>query len=157
MKQKITTFLTFNNQAEEAMNFYTAVFKNSKIVNVHRMPANGPMPAGTVLGGNFILDGQEFHALNGGPSFSFSQGISLFVNCDTQEEIDEIWGRMLEGGQAIACGWIKDKFGISWQIIPGILGELLQDQDAAKAGRVMQAMMQMVKIDIRKLKEAYGQ
>lgn len=150
--QKITTFLTFNNQAEEAANFYTSVFKNSKITNVMRYGE------GAVLSATFEIEGQQFSALNGGPHFTFSEGISLFVNCKTQEEVDDLWEKLTEdGGAESRCGWLKDKFGVSWQIIPTILGELLQDKDRAKASRVMQAMLKMNKIETKLLKEAYEQ
>lgn len=146
---KITPFLWFDGRAEEAMNFYVSIFKNSKIKSLNRM-GNG-----AVISGTFELDGQDFHALNGGPQFQFTEAISLFVNCETQQEVDELWGRLSEGGKIQQCGWLKDKFGLSWQIIPSILGRLLQDKDPAKAGRVMQAMLQMKKIDIAGLKQAY--
>jgi predicted 3-demethylubiquinone-9 3-methyltransferase (glyoxalase superfamily) len=153
--QKITPFLWFDNQAEEAMNFYVSIFDHSRIVNVRRYGEAGPGPAGTVMTGTFILEGQEFMALNGGPHFKFTEAISLFVKCDTQEEIDEKWERLSEGGQKVPCGWLKDKFGLSWQIIPQILGEMLGDKDAEKAKRVMEAMMKMIKIDIAELQRAY--
>jgi predicted 3-demethylubiquinone-9 3-methyltransferase (glyoxalase superfamily) len=153
--QKITTFLWFDNQAEEAMNFYTSIFKNSKIVNTRRYGDAGPGPKGSVMTGTFILDGQEFYALNGGPHFKFTEAISLFIKCETQEEVDMFWGKLSEGGQKSRCGWLKDKFGLSWQVVPNILGELLGDKDPKKANRVMTAMMQMDKIDIQKLKDAY--
>lgn len=146
---KITPFLWFDGRAEEAMNFYVSIFENSKIKSLNRM-GNG-----AVISGTFELDGQDFHALNGGPQFQFTEAISLFVNCETQQEVDELWGRLSEGGKIQQCGWLKDKFGLSWQIIPSILGRLLQDKDPAKAGRVMQAMLQMKKIDIAGLKQAY--
>ncbi len=146
---KITPFLWFDGKAEEAMNFYVSIFKNSKIRSLNRMPN------GAVISGTFELDGQEFYALNGGPQFRFTEAVSLFVNCETQEEVDELWGKLSEGGRIQPCGWLKDKFGLSWQIIPSILGRLLQDKDPAKAGRVMQAMLQMTKIDIAGLKQAY--
>jgi len=153
--QKITTFLWFDANAEEAMNFYVSVFsagpggKNSKIIS--RMPG----PGGKLMGGTFEIDGQQFMTLNGGPMFKFTEAISLFVKCDTQEEIDEKWEKLSEGGEKSMCGWLKDKFGLSWQIIPPVLGEMLGDKDREKAGRVMQAMMQMTKIDIAGLKKAY--
>lgn len=148
--QKITTFLTYNNQAEEAMNFYTSVFKNSKIVSVMQ---NG----GVFFGGTFEIEGQQFFALNGGPSFSFSLGISLFVNCPTQEEIDNYWEKLSEGGRKDRCGWLQDKFGVAWQIVPPILGQLLGDKDGAKSQRVMQAMLKMDKLDIQVLQDAADQ
>ncbi|MGQ0602504.1 MAG: VOC family protein [Anaerolineales bacterium] len=156
MPQKITTFLTYDNQAEEAMNLYVSVFKNSRIVSVSRYGEGGPMPAGTVMSGTFVLDGQEFMTLNGGPHFKFEQGFSLFVNCETQAEVDELWEKLSEGGEKGPCGWLKDKFGVSWQIIPTALGQLLGDPDPQKAQRVMQAMLKMSKIDIAALKRAHA-
>ena len=156
-KQKITPFLWFDNQAEEAMNFYTSIFKNSKIKTVMRYGEAGPGPKGSVLGGTFQLEGQDFMALNGGPLFTFTPAISLFVNCETQEEVDELWEKLLAGGEKSRCGWLKDKYGLSWQIIPTALGEMLQDKDPAKSQRVMKAMLQMDKIDIKTLKQAYAQ
>jgi predicted 3-demethylubiquinone-9 3-methyltransferase (glyoxalase superfamily) len=153
--QKITTFLTFNDRAEEAIRFYTSIFKDSKILSTTRYGDAGPGPKGSFMVGTFRLAGQEFTALNGGPSFQFSQGISLLVNCDTQEEIDELWEKLSEGGQKIECGWLTDKFGVSWQIVPSILGTLMTDKDPKKSERVMQALMQMKKLDIAKLKQAY--
>ena len=152
--QKITTFLTFNDRAEEAVNFYVSLFKNSKIRSVTRYGAEGPGPKGTVMVVEFTLDGQEFTALNGGPHFSFSQGISLLVNCETQEEIDRLWEKLSERGETQMCGWLKDKFGVSWQIVPRILGELMREKDAEKSKRVMEAMLKMNKLDIRTLQEA---
>ncbi len=151
--QKITPYLWFNDQAEEAMNFYTSIFKNSRIKEVHRLDAGGEM--GAVMTGTFELEGQEFMALNGGPQFSFTPAISLFVNCETQAEVDELWDRLSAGGQTDQCGWLRDKFGVSWQIIPKALGELMGDPDPEKAGRVMQAMLKMTKIDVRQLELAY--
>jgi predicted 3-demethylubiquinone-9 3-methyltransferase (glyoxalase superfamily) len=155
MQKKITTFLTFNDQAEEAMNLYTSLIPNSKITSTRRYGEAGPGPEGSLMTGTFELDGQEFMALNGGPSFVFAQGISLFVECETQEEVDRLWDKLSEGGQEHPCGWVTDKFGVSWQIIPRILGELLDDEDPAKANRVMNAMLQMGKIEIDGLKRAY--
>jgi predicted 3-demethylubiquinone-9 3-methyltransferase (glyoxalase superfamily) len=155
--QKITPFLWFNGNAEEAMNFYVSIFKNSRITNVSRYGEGGPGPKGTVMSGTFQLDGQEFMALNGGPQFTFSSAISFYVNCETQEEVDELWGKLIEGGEAIRCGWLKDKFGMTWQIIPSILGKLLGDKDPAKSSRVMKAMLGMVKLDIQGLLQAYNQ
>lgn len=154
---KITPFLWFDGKAEEAMNFYVSVFKNSKIVRVTRYGEAGPGPKGTVMSATFQLDGQDFFALNGGPQFSFTPAISFFVNCESQQEVDELWEKLSEGGEKGRCGWLKDKFGLSWQIIPSVLGGLLQDKDAQKAKRVMQAMLQMDKIDIGRLKQAYEQ
>ena len=153
--QKITPFLWFDNQAEEAMNFYISVFDNSKIVNVTRYGEAGPGPAGAVMTAAFEIAGQEFIALNGGPHFKFTEAVSFSVNCETQEEVDEFWERLSEGGEKGRCGWLKDKYGLSWQINPTALGEMLQDEDAEKAKRVMEAMLQMDKIDIEALKQAY--
>lgn len=155
-RQKITTFLWFDNNAEEAMNLYVSIFKNSKIVSLSRYGEAGPGPAGSVMSGTFELEGQQFMALNGGPHFKFTEAISLFVSCETQEEVDDLWQRLIEGGGAPSrCGWLKDKFGLSWQIIPKVLGEMLRDRDPKKSKRVMQAMLQMGKIDIKRLQEAY--
>lgn len=145
--QKITTFLTFNNQAEEAMKFYTSVFKNSKIVSEMR---NGSM----FFGGTLEIEEQQFIVLNGGPSFSFSLGISLFINCSTQDEIDYYWEKLSEDGRKDRCGWLQDKFGVAWQVVPPILGQLLGDKDAAKSQRVMEAMLKMNKLDIQVLQNA---
>ncbi len=144
---KITPFLWFDGQAEEAMNFYVSVFGNSKVRNVMRGPQG-------VVSATFELEGQTFHALNGGPQFHFTEAISLFVDCETQAEIDTLWERLSQGGSVQQCGWLKDRFGLSWQIIPSILGKLLQDKDPGRAGRAMQAMLQMKKIDIDGLKRA---
>jgi predicted 3-demethylubiquinone-9 3-methyltransferase (glyoxalase superfamily) len=153
--QKITPFLWFDGKAEEAANFYTSIFKNSKIGDIRRYGEAGPGPAGTVMSASFELDGQEFIALNGGPQFTFSPAISFFVNCKTQEEVDELWEKLSAGGEKIQCGWLKDKYGLSWQIIPDALGKMLSDPDPQKSQRVMKAMMQMKKIDIKGLKQAY--
>jgi predicted 3-demethylubiquinone-9 3-methyltransferase (glyoxalase superfamily) len=155
LMQKITPFLWFDNQAEEAANFYVALFKNSKIVNIARYGEAGP--AGTVMTVTFQLDGQEFVALNGGPRFKFTEAISFVVNCETQQEVDKFWGKLSEGGEKSRCGWLKDKYGLSWQIVPTVLNELASDSDPAKSQRVMQAMLQMDKIDIKVLKQAYEQ
>src|SRR5260370_41973339 len=155
--QKITPFLWFDDKAEEAMNFYVSIFKNSKIVGISRYGEEGPGTKGTVMTGTFQLDGQEFMALNGGPHFTFSPAISLFVNCETQQEVDELWEKLSKGGEKQRCGWLKDKFGVSWQIIPTALGQMLHDKDAGKSKRVMKAMLQMDKIDIKTLKQAYDQ
>lgn len=155
--QKISPCLWFDGKAEEAMNFYTSVFRNSKVGNVMYYGDAGPGKKGTVLSATFELDGQEFIALNGGPMFKFSPAISLFVKCRTQEEVDEYWTKLLEGGAPQQCGWLTDKFGVSWQIVPVILGEMLQDKDATRADRVMQAMLKMVKLDIGLLQQAYEQ
>lgn len=155
--QKITTFLTYNDQAEEAVNFYVSIFRNSKVVSVSRYGEGGPGPKGSVMSATFVLEGQEFVALNGGPHFTFTDGISLFVNCETQAEVDELWEKLSAGGEQGPCGWLKDKFGVSWQIIPAALGQLLNDPDPVKAQNVMQAMLQMTKIDVAALKRAYEQ
>ncbi len=155
--QKITPFLWFDDKAEEAMNFYVSIFKNSKIGKISRYGDAGPGPKGTVMVATFQLEGQEFMALNGGPQFTFSPAISFVVNCATQEEVDGFWEKLSEGGEKNQCGWLKDKFGVSWQVVPTVLGEMMNDPDKAKANRVMQAMLQMTKIDIGKLKQAYEQ
>jgi len=152
--QKITPFLWFDDKAEEAMNFYISIFKNSKMVSVTRYGEAGPGPKGTVMTATFQLAGQEFVALNGGPQFTFSPAISFFVNCATQQEVDELWEKLSEGGEKGRCGWLKDKYGLSWQIVPSVLGELLQDKNAEKSKRVMKAMLQMDKIEIQVLKQA---
>jgi len=153
--QKITPFLWFDGNAEEAMNFYTSIFKNSKIGQVRRYGEGGPGPKGSVMTATFQIEGQEFVGLNGGPQYKFTPAISFLVSCETQAEVDELWGKLLAGGEAIQCGWLKDKFGVSWQIIPKALGELLGDKDPQKAQRVMKAMMGMVKIDVEGLRRAY--
>jgi predicted 3-demethylubiquinone-9 3-methyltransferase (glyoxalase superfamily) len=153
----ITPFLTYDNQAEEAVNFYVSTFKNSKILNENRYGEGGPAPAGSLMSATFELEGREFMALNGGPSFNFAQGFSLFVSCETQEEVDELWEKLSTGGAKGPCGWLTDKFGVSWQIIPTALGQLLQDEDPKKAQAVLQAMLKMSKIDIATLKQAYDQ
>jgi predicted 3-demethylubiquinone-9 3-methyltransferase (glyoxalase superfamily) len=154
VQKKITTFLTYDGQAEEAMNLYTSVFPNSKVTSTRRYGEAGPGEAGSLMTGTFELDGQEFMALNGGSSFTFGQGISLFVNCETQDEVDDLWDRLSEGGEQGPCGWLTDKFGVSWQIIPRQLGELLGDEDTEKANRVMNAMLKMTKIEIAELERA---
>lgn len=154
--QKITPFLWFDGQAEEAMNFYVSIFKNSKIGKVSRYGEHGPGPKGSVMSATFVLEEQDFYALNGGPMFKFSPAISFFVSCETQAEVDELWAKLSAGGAPNRCGWLQDKFGVSWQIIPKILGEYLGDQDPQKAGNVMQAMLQMDKINIQALKDAYA-
>jgi len=153
--QKITPFLWFDNQAEEAANFYVSMFKNSKIGSIRRYGEAGPGPKGSVMSVIFQLEGQEFFALNGGPHFKFTPAISLFVNCENQEEVDELWERLSAGGRKDRCGWLQDKYGLSWQIVPTALSQLLGDPDPAKSSRVMKAMLQMDKIDIARLKEAY--
>lgn len=153
--QKITPFLWFDKNAEEAVNHYLAIFKNSKINKVLRCGDAGPGPKGSILTIAFQLEGQEFIALNGGPIFKFTEAISLSVDCKSQQEVDDLWEKLSDGGQKSQCGWLKDKFGLSWQVVPTALVEMLQDHDAEKAKRVMAAMMQMSKIDIAKLKQAY--
>lgn len=154
--QKITPYLWFDGKAEEAANFYVSLFNNSKIENVSYYGEGMPYPAGTAMAVQFQLEGQNFIALNGGPQFQFTEAISFLVNCETQEEIDKFWNALTaDGGEESMCGWLKDKYGLSWQIIPPILGELMSDPDAEKAGRVVQAMLQMKKIEIDKLKRAY--
>lgn len=153
--QKITPFLWFDGQAEEAMNFYISIFKNSKVGKVTRCGPAGPGPEGSVMSATFQLEGQEFFALNGGPQFQFTPAISFFVDCKTQEEVDDLWEKLSAGGKKDRCGWLKDKYGLSWQIIPSALGKLMNDPDPAKAGRVMGAMLQMDKIDIKRLEDAY--
>jgi predicted 3-demethylubiquinone-9 3-methyltransferase (glyoxalase superfamily) len=155
MQKKITTFLTFNDQAEDAVNLYTSIFENSKILSTNRYGEAGPGARASFMSATFELAGQEFIALNGGESFTFAQGISLFVDCETQEEVDELWEKLSEGGEKGPCGWLTDRYGVSWQIIPRALGEMLSDPDPEKSGRVMNAMLQMSKIDIQGLKQAY--
>jgi predicted 3-demethylubiquinone-9 3-methyltransferase (glyoxalase superfamily) len=152
--QKITPFLWFDGQAEEAANFYVSVFKNSKIVSATRYGEAGPGPKGSVMTVEFELEGQRFVGLNGGPNFKFTEAISFVVNCTSQEEVDHFWAKLSEGGQEVQCGWLKDKYGLSWQVVPTILVELMQDKDPVKSQRVMQAMLQMKKIDIIALKQA---
>jgi predicted 3-demethylubiquinone-9 3-methyltransferase (glyoxalase superfamily) len=155
MQKKITTFLTYDGQAEEAVDLYTSVFPNSRITSTRRYGEAGPGEEGSLMTATFELEGQEFMALNGGPSFTFGQGFSLFVDCETQEEVDQLWEKLSEGGERGQCGWLTDKFGVSWQIIPRVLGELLGDEDPEKANRVMNAMLQMGKIEIDGLRRAY--
>jgi predicted 3-demethylubiquinone-9 3-methyltransferase (glyoxalase superfamily) len=154
--QKISPFLWFDNQAEEAMHHYVSIFKNSKVGKITRYGDAGPGPKGTVMVASFELEGQRFAALNGGPQFRFTEAISFVVNCETQEEVDELWEKLGEGGQFQQCGWLKDKFGLSWQIVPTALIELISDPDPVKSRRVMEAMLQMTKIDIAKLRQAHG-
>ena len=153
--QKIVPFLWFDGRAEEAMNFYVSIFRNSKVISVSRYGEAGPGPKGSVMSCTFQLDGQDFYALNGGPHYSFTPAISMFINCETQEEVDFFWERLTEGGREDRCGWLQDKFGLSWQVIPKVLGQLLQDRDPEKSTRVMKAMLQMKKIDIAKLRAAH--
>ena len=153
--QKITPFLWFDSQAEEAMNFYVSIFRNSKVLTVNRYGDAGPGPKGTVMTANFLLYGQEFVALNGGPQYKFTPAISFVVNCESQQEVDDLWDKLSAGGREDPCGWLQDKFGVSWQIVPSVLVKLLSDPDPVKAQRVMAAMMKMKKIDIAALKRAY--
>jgi len=153
--QKITPFLWFNDKAEEAMNFYVSIFKNSKTVSISRYGDAGPGPKGSVMVAKFQLDGQDFIALNGGPTFTFSPAISFVVNCKTQDEVDEYWDKLSAGGATNQCGWLTDKFGLSWQIVPTALGEMMADKDPERSNRVMKAMLQMTKIDIAALRHAY--
>jgi predicted 3-demethylubiquinone-9 3-methyltransferase (glyoxalase superfamily) len=155
--QKITPFLWFEGQAEEAMNFYVSIFKNSKVGRVTRYGEGGAGPKGTVMSATFQLEAEEFMALNGGPQFTFTPAISFFVNCERQQEVDELWDKLSEGGKKERCGWLKDKYGLSWQIIPSALGKMLGDKDPEKSKRVMQAMLQMDKIDIQRLQQAYDE
>ena len=159
--QKITPCLWFDTEGEEAANFYTSVFKNSRIVGISRYGDEGAQvsgrPKGTVMTVKFELAGQEFVALNGGPTFTFSPAISLVVNCETQEEVDRFWEKLSEGGEKSQCGWLKDKYGVSWQVFPIVLGEMMLDKDPAKSKRVMHAVLQMTKLDIKLLKQAYEQ
>ena len=153
--QKIVTFLWFDHEAEEAAKFYTSLFKNSKQGKITRYGDAGPGPKGSAMSVTFELEGQEFYALNGGPQFKFTPAISLFVNCETQAEVDELWNKLSEGGRKDRCGWLQDKYGLSWQIIPTVLGQYLGDKNPKKSQAVMQAMLKMDKIDIAGLKRAY--
>jgi predicted 3-demethylubiquinone-9 3-methyltransferase (glyoxalase superfamily) len=153
--QKLSTCLWFDGKAEEAMNFYTSIFKNSKKGKISHYGDGAPLPKGTVMVATFELLGHEFIALNGGPQFKFNEAISLVVNCDTQAEVDEYWEKLSAGGGKVQCGWLTDKYGVSWQVVPTILAQLMSDKDPAKTQRVMQALMQMTKLDIQKLKQAY--
>jgi len=156
--QKITPFLWFDGEAEEAANFYTSIFENSRIVDVTRYGEAGPGEKGSVMTVSFELEGQRFVGLNGGPNYKFTPAVSFYISCKTQEEVDYFWKRLLAGGgEPNACGWLTDKFGLSWQVIPDALIEYLQDEDRERAQRVMQAMMKMVKIDVKKIQEAYDQ
>jgi len=155
--QKITPFLWFDGKAEEAANFYVSIFKNSKIVSVTRYGEAGPGPKGTVMIVKFQLGGEEFLALNGGPQFTFSPAVSLVANCETQAEVDELWEKLSAGGEKLNCGWLTDKYGLSWQVVPTLVGELMQDKDAEKTKRVMQAIMGMNKLEIAGLRRAYDQ
>jgi predicted 3-demethylubiquinone-9 3-methyltransferase (glyoxalase superfamily) len=159
--QKITPHLWFDNNAEEAAKFYTSVFKNSRILDTAHYGESAAevsgRPKGTVMIVTFELEGQTFMALNGGPVFKFSPAISFLVNCETQEEVDDLWEKLSEGGEKEQCGWLKDKFGVSWQIVPNILGEMVQDKDAKKSEKVIKAMLQMKKLDIQGLSKAYAE
>jgi predicted 3-demethylubiquinone-9 3-methyltransferase (glyoxalase superfamily) len=155
--QKITPFLWFDDKAEEAMDFYVSIFKNSKRGRISRYGEAGPGPSGAVMVVTFQLDGREFMALNGGPHFKFTEAISLLVDCETQDEVDALWEKLSEGGAKGQCGWLKDKYGLSWQIVPTALGEMMSDPDPEKSKRVMNAMLQMKKLDINTLKQAYEQ
>ena len=155
--QTITPFLWFDGKAEEAANFYVSVFQNSKIASITRYGEAGPGPKGSVMSATFQLDGQEFIALNGGPMFTFSPAISFFVHCESQKEVDKLWEKLSEGGEKQRCGWLKDKYGVSWQIVPTVLGQMLSDRDGERSKRVMNAMFQMDKLDIKTLKQAYEQ
>ena len=154
--QKITPFLWFNGQAEEAANLYTSLIKNSKIGNIARYGEAGPGPKGSIMSVTFQLDGQEFIALNGGPQFTFTPAVSFLVSCETQEEVDRLWEKLSEGGRKDRCGWLQDKFGLSWQIVPAVLGKMLHHKDPDKSKRVMQAMLQMAKLDIAGLERAFN-
>jgi predicted 3-demethylubiquinone-9 3-methyltransferase (glyoxalase superfamily) len=153
--QKIVPFLWFDGQADEAVNFYTSIFKNAKVSSVTRYGDAGPGPKGSIMSATFELDGQEFYALNGGPMFKFSPAISFFVKCESQEEVDYYWSKLSADGLPNRCGWLQDKFGVSWQVVPTLLGKLLGDKDPAKSNRVMQAMMKMTKLDVAGLQQAY--
>jgi predicted 3-demethylubiquinone-9 3-methyltransferase (glyoxalase superfamily) len=153
--QKITPFLWFDDRAEEAAEFYTSLFNNSKILNMSRYGEGGPGAPGSVMTVSFQIEGQEFTALNGGPVFNFNEAISFYISCETQEEVDHLWEKLSEGGEKGQCGWLKDKYGVSWQIVPTALIEMLGDRDAEKARRVTQAMLKMGKLDIAALRRAY--
>jgi predicted 3-demethylubiquinone-9 3-methyltransferase (glyoxalase superfamily) len=153
--QKITPFLWFDGKAEEAMNFYVSIVPNSKVISITRVGDAGPGPKGSVLTAEFVLNGVEFVALNGGPQFKFTEAVSFVINCETQEEVDRYWEKLSEGGRTNDCGWLKDKYGLSWQITPIQLTQMLKDKDQKKADRVMKAMMKMTKLDIKELRQAY--
>jgi predicted 3-demethylubiquinone-9 3-methyltransferase (glyoxalase superfamily) len=155
--QKVTTFLTFKDRGEEAVGFYVSLFRNSRITRIVRSEEEGRIAKGALLHAAFQLDGQQFMAMDGGPYFSFAQGFSLFVNCETQEEIDRLWEKLSEGGEKLQCGWVKDKFGVSWQIVPSIMGELMGGANRARSRKVMEALLKMDKIDINGLRKAYEQ
>ncbi|NUT33492.1 MAG: VOC family protein [Hamadaea sp.] len=153
--QKITPFLWFDDKAEEAANHYVSIFKNSRIVDVNRMGEGGPLPAGTVLTVAFDLEGQRFTALNGGPAHNFTEAVSFYVGCETQDEVDYYWDRLTDGGDESQCGWLKDKYGVSWQIVPNVLAALIGGPDPAGSARAVQAMLGMQKLDIQALQDAY--
>ncbi len=153
--QKITPFLWFNDKAEDAMNFYVSIFKNSKILNVSRYGETGPLPVGTVMIANFEINGQEIMVLNGGPFFPFTEAFSLFVNCDSQQEVDELWEKLTDGGEPAQCGWLKDRYGLSWQIVPSALGQLMGSGTPQHSQRVMESMLKMNKIDVPTLQRAF--
>jgi predicted 3-demethylubiquinone-9 3-methyltransferase (glyoxalase superfamily) len=153
---KITPFLWFDGKAEEAANFYVSVFENAKILNVSRYPEDSPGPAATVMTVSFELEGQEFVALNGGPHYTFTPAVSFLIDCKTQAEVDHFWERLSEGGETSRCGWLQDKYGVSWQVVPSVLPELLQDDDDEKSDAVMHAMLEMAKLDIETLRQAYN-
>jgi predicted 3-demethylubiquinone-9 3-methyltransferase (glyoxalase superfamily) len=155
--QKVTTCLWYNNEAEEAAKFYVSIFKNSTLGVISRYGEAGPGPKGSVMVVTFYLDGREFMALNGGPYFKLTEAISLVVNCETQEEVDEYWEKLSEGGEKSRCGWLKDRYGLSWQVVPTILGKLMQDENQEKTNRVMQAMLKMEKLEVEGLKQAFEQ
>jgi len=157
MSQRITPFLWFDSNAEEAANFYVSVFPNSEITEISHYGEAGPRAEGSVMVVSFRLDGQEFAALNGGPEFTFTEAVSFSIACANQKEVDYYWDKLTDGGEPGPCGWLKDKFGVSWQVVPTLLTEMLQDEDRQRADRVMQAMLQMGKIDVAKLEEAYAQ
>jgi predicted 3-demethylubiquinone-9 3-methyltransferase (glyoxalase superfamily) len=154
--QKITPCLWFDDQAEEAARFYTSIFKKSKIGKISHYGEGGPRPKGSVLTVSFRLDGQEFLALNGGPQYKFTAAISFIVNCKTQKEVDRMWEKLSEGGREVQCGWLTDRYGVSWQVVPTVLAKMMSDPDPARTARVFQAMLQMKKLDIKGLKKAYG-
>ncbi len=157
MTQKITPFLWFDNNAEEAMDFYVSIFENAEVLSISRYGDAGPGPDGSVMVASFRLAGQEFLALNGGPQYTFTEAVSFLIDCTSQEEVDYYWDKLSEGGEPGPCGWLKDQFGLSWQVVPSVLGEMLEDKDRERANRVMQAMLQMSKLDIATLTRAYEQ
>ena len=155
-EQKITTFLTFADRAEEAVNLYVSTFKNSRIVSMIRNDEGGPVVKGKLFNATFELDGQRFMAMDGGPYFSFAQGVSLLVNCETQEEIDALWEKLSKGGERQPCGWLKDRFGVSWQIVPSVLGEMMGNPESGNSANVIEALLKMSKIDIKTIERAYA-